>query len=141
MEHALPPLRTEHVLPSIARTTFMIHTVVAVCVGLPLLVAPFAFGGMFGYPSAPGLEPVLRSFGAIILGFGGLTSVYGLRAHAWEQVDSVIHGEIAYLAVQTVVFVLSAVTGVGPALGNWLFALVSAVLLVLFAKSLAARPK
>jgi hypothetical protein len=141
MEQALPKIRTEHALPSIARTTFMIHTVVAVFVGLPLLVAPFAFGGFFGYPSAPGLEPVLRSFGAIILGFGGLTSVYGLRAHTWEQVDFVIHGEIAYLAVQTVVFALSALAGVGPGLGNWLFAFVSAVLLILFAKSFAARPK
>jgi hypothetical protein len=99
----------DQTLPSIGRTTFTIHVIAAVCVGLPLLVAPLAFGAFFGYPGEPGLVPVLR--------------------------------EMAYLAVQTLVFVLSAFAGSGPAMGNWLFAAVSAVLFALFAATYAARPK
>jgi hypothetical protein len=50
-------------------------------------------------------------------------------------------GELAYLAVQTLVFAASALTGSGPAMGNWIFALVSAVLFAVFAAVWAARPK
>jgi hypothetical protein len=73
--------------------------------------------------------------------FGGLTSFYGIRAPNWAHVDFIVRGERAYLAVQTVVFALAAVAGIGPALGNWLFAAVSAVLFVLFAATFAARPR
>ena len=41
----------------------------------------------------------------------------------------------------TPVIAFSALTGVGPALGNWLFAAVSAVLFVLFAATFSARPR
>jgi len=128
-------------LPSIGRTTFVIHVIVALCVGVPLLVAPLAFGAVFGYPGEPALQPILRAFGAMILGFGGLTSFYGMRAPTWSHVDLVVRGEMAYLALQALVFVISALTGVGPALGNWLFVAVSVVLFLLFAATFAARPK
>ena len=128
-------------LPAIGRTTFIIHTIVAVAVGLPLLAAPLWFGALFGWASQPELQPVLRAFGALMLAFGGLTSFYGIRAPTWAHVDYIVRGEMAYLAVQTLVFVLSAFAGVGPALGNWLFAAVSAVLFALFAATFAARPR
>src|SRR5512137_815220 len=128
-------------LPGIGRTTFIIHTIVAVAVGLPLLVAPIWFGALFGWASQPELQPVLRAFGALMLLLGGLTSFYGMRAPNWAHVDFIVRGERAYLAVQTLVFALSAVAGIGPALGNWLFAAVSAVLFVLFAATFAARPR
>jgi hypothetical protein len=128
-------------LPAIGRTTFIIHAIVAVAVGLPLLAAPIWFGGLFGWASQPELQPVLRAFGALMLLLGGLTSFYGIRAPNWAHVDFIVRGERAYLAVQTVVFALAAVAGIGPALGNWLFAAVSAVLFVLFAATFAARPR
>ena len=77
----------------------------------------------------------------MILGFGGLTSLYGFRAKIWEKVAYIVHGEIAYLAIQTIVRVVSAVAGIGPALGNWAFAAISVVLLALFIATFAARPK
>jgi hypothetical protein len=131
----------EQPLPSIGRTTFVIHVVVAVCVGLPLLVAPLAFGALFGYPGEPGLVPVLRAFGAMLLVFGGLTSFYGTRAPTWAHVDFIVRGEMGYLGVQTLVFAASALSGVGPALGNWAFVVCSGVLFVLFAATFAARPR
>jgi hypothetical protein len=131
----------EQSLPPIGRTTFIIHVIVALCVGLPLLVAPLAFGSAFGYPGEPGLTPILRAFGAMMLGLGGLTSFYGMRAPTWAHVDFIVRGEMVYLALQTLVFAFSALTGIGPAMGNWIFALVSAVLFALFAATFAARPK
>lgn len=129
-------------LSRVARVTFVVHVIAAVLVGLPLLLAPLAFGGLFGYPvDALALQPVLRAFGAILLAFGGLTSFYGARAQTWQQVDYIVRGEVAYLGLQTLVFLLSALTGVGPALGNWLFALVSAGLLVLFVLTFVSRQK
>jgi hypothetical protein len=128
-------------LPAIGRTTFVIHTIIAVAMGLPLLAAPLWFGALFGWTSQPELQPVLRAFGAMFLGLGGLTSFNASRAPTWAHVDYIVRGEMAYLAVQTLVFVLSAVAGIGPAMGNWLFAAVSAVLFALFAATYAARPK
>jgi len=37
----------EKPLPAIGRTTFIVHTIVAVAVGLPMLAAPLAFEGLF----------------------------------------------------------------------------------------------
>jgi hypothetical protein len=128
-------------LPAIGRTTFIIHAIVAVAVGLPLLAAPLWFGALFGWASQPELQPVLRAFGAMFLGLGGLTSFYAIRASTWAQVDIIVRGEMAYLAIQGLVFALAALTGVGPALGNWAFFACSGVLFVLFAATFAARPR
>ena len=129
-------------LPSVARIAFIVHLIVVVLVGVPLLLAPAAFGAIFGYPEVPaGLVPVLRGFGAMIVGFGGLTSFYGLRSADWQRVDYVVRGEIAFLAIQTLVFLLPALNGIGPAMGNWLFAAASAVMLALFTGAFAARPR
>ena len=128
-------------LPTIIRVTFIVHLIVAVLTGLGLLIIPETTGGWFGYPFVPELAPVVRSFGAIILGFGGLTSLYGYLSKSWERVDYIVRGEITYLAIQTIVYLVSALTGVGPALGNWFFTVVSAVLLGLFVAAYMARPK
>jgi hypothetical protein len=127
-------------LPPIGRTTFTLHLVVAIVIGLALLIAPLAFGAFFGYPRDAEMAPVVRALGAMMLGFGGLTSFYGMRASSWAQVDFVVRGEIAYLALQTLVFAGSAIAGNGPAFGNWAFAGLSAVLCALFAATLRARP-
>jgi len=121
--------------------TFLVHLIVAVIFGLGLLIIPFTLGGWLGYPEAPDLAPIVRAFGAMILGFGGLTSLYGLMAKSWGRVAYIVHGEITYLAIQTLVFAVSAIAGNGPAMGNWINAVVSAVLVVLFALTFISRPK
>lgn len=128
-------------VPGIGRVAFAIHTLAAVAVGLYLLADPLGFGARLGYLALPESQPVLRAFGAMVLAFGGLTSIHGLGAPTWRHVDYVVRGEMAYLAVQTLVFALSALTKVGPAFANWLFAALSAVLFVLFAATFAARPR
>ena len=128
-------------LPSIVRTAFLVHLIVAIVVGLGFLIIPSTVGGWLGYTIAADIEPIIRCFGAMILGFGGLTSFYGYRAKSWERVAYIVHGEIAYLAIQSVILIVSGIIGVGPALGNWLFAGVSVVMLILFAAAFASRPK
>lgn len=128
-------------LPSIARVTFLIHLIVAVLLGLGYLVIPSTVGSWFDLSIEQELEPLVRSFGAMILGFGGLTSLYGFMAKSWEKVAYIVHGEIAYLAIQTIVLVVSAIAGIGPALGNWVFAAISVVLLALFIATFVTRPK
>ena len=128
-------------LPAIARLTFAIHIVVAVVIGLALIFIPSTFGGWFGYPPCPAVEPPLRAFGALLLGFGAVTSLYGLRAKSWERVDYIVRGEITYLALQTIIFAVSAVIRSGPLAGNVIFAVVSVILLALFVATWSARPK
>jgi len=123
-----------------ARAVFALHLILAVAIGAALLAAPAAFCGWFGYTVTPETEPLLCAFGALLIGAGGLTSLFGLFARTWEQVDYIVRAEILYLALQTAIFVVSALTGRGPVPANWLFAALSGVLLVLFAFLYVARP-
>ncbi len=127
-------------LPGIARWTFIIHLIVAILLGVSLLLFPSS-GTMLGYPDEPDLMPVVSGLGAIILGFGGLTSFYGARAKRWGSVDYIVRGEMLYLAIQTVVYIVALVQGAGPVLGNVVFLIVTAVLLALFCLSWTKRPR
>ena len=119
-------------IKNVVRIAFAVHLAFAVLIGLALLIIPVEFGKWFGYPVVAELVPPLRAFGAMLLGFGGLSSVFGLMARRWEQVDYIVRCEVAYLAFQMIVFVISALSRTGPAAANWIFAGVSAVLLALF---------
>jgi|GEM_PF-2117551 len=133
--------RSAPAFPGIARVTFIIHFIVALVIGVLLLFIPITFGSWFGYPESPGVEAVIRAFGAILLGLGAGTSLCGIFASRWEPVEYVVRGEIAYLVLQTIVFVVSAIIGSGPVLGNVVFAIISVILLVLFIISWVSRPK
>lgn len=94
---------------------------------------PTAFGSWFGYPTAPPeLEVVFRSFGALLLFFGGGTSLYGITSTSWERMVYIVRAEIVYLAVQSLLFLYAALSGGGDIVGNWIFAFVSIVVCVLF---------
>ena len=127
-------------MPGIARLTFGIHMIVAAVIGILLLLIPVTFGGWFGYAQVPELAPPFRAFGGALLGLEALTSFYGYRSTNWEKVDYIVRGEIVHLALSTLVFLISALAGVRPAVGNWIFAIVSLVLLVLFALTWSRRP-
>lgn len=127
--------------PGIARVTFIIHFIVALVIGVLLLFIPTIFGGWLGYPESPDLVPVIRAFGALLLGLGAGTSLCGIFAGSWEPVEYVVRGEIAYLALQTIVFIVSAAIGSGPLIANIIFAVISVILLVLFIISWVSRPR
>ncbi|MHB1318164.1 MAG: hypothetical protein ACYCYF_06045 [Anaerolineae bacterium] len=128
-------------VPALARWTFMIHMVVATLLGIALLVFPTVAGAALGYTDDPaGLITVLRSYGVLLMVFGGLTSFLGARARSWERVEIIVISEVAYLAVATFLYVFSLITGEGPVLGNVMSLVMCAVLLVLFWMSWRKRP-
>jgi hypothetical protein len=128
-------------LPAIARVAFGIHAIVATVIGVLLLVIPETFGSWFGYTACPDVVPPLRAFGAIMLGLGAVTSIYGVTARSWVRIDLIVRAEITTTALMTIAFVVSAILGSGPLLGNIVFAVVSAILLALFVAMWVARPK
>lgn len=120
-------------IPIVGRVTFIVHFIVSLVVGLPLLIVAVTAGAWYGYPTGQSeLMPVFRAFGAIILLLGGGTSLYGITTNRWERMVYIVRCEMAYLAVQTIVFLVAALSDGGSVMGNWLFAAVSAVLFVLF---------
>jgi hypothetical protein len=125
----------------IVRTAFVVHLVAALFTGIGLLFIPYIFAGWFGYALTANIETPVRGFGAMILAFGGVTSLYGATTRNWNKVDYIVRGEISYLAVQTILCAVLAAMGIGPALGNWLFTGMSAILLVLFVAAWFGRPK
>jgi hypothetical protein len=115
--------------------------IVAALTGAAVLLMPNVFGKSFGYVQAPAdLTTVLRSYGALQLVFGGLTSLLASRAKSWDRVEIIVLAEIAYTAVATVLYVLFLATGAGPVLGNTVFLILTAALLVLFWMSWKKRP-
>ncbi|MHB1319148.1 MAG: hypothetical protein ACYCYF_11065 [Anaerolineae bacterium] len=128
-------------VPGFARFTFWVHLLVAVVLGLGLLVVPDMTADWFGFGETGEWLPVLRSFGALLLGFGAFTSYLGTRARSWEQVDFIVRAEIVYLALAVVVWLFSVVQGVGPAMANTLNLMICLVLLILFLVSWFKRPR
>ena len=102
-------------------------------------MAPMA-GAASHAGNSPGFSFILKS-SAMVLVLGGVTSLFGMRAPTWQHVDYLVRGEMACLAVQALVFAVSALVHVGPAFGNWLFAAVSLCMFALFAATFVARPR
>ena len=127
-------------VPGFARFTFWVHFVVAVVLGLGLLVFPTLLAEWFGYRESVEWAPVVRSYGAMILGFGGLTSYLGARARSWDQVDFIVRGEIVYLALAVAVFLINLIQEIGPAIVNAANLIVCLVLIVLFLLTWFKRP-
>jgi hypothetical protein len=126
----------------IGRVTFLVHLVIAAVTGFGLLLAPSEFGALFGWPASPiEVLPIFRNFGAVMLGLGAVTSLYGLMTKSWDRVDYIVRAEISFLALQFLVFLIALLMGTGPAAGNLVFTLVALVLLVLFILTWVTRPK
>jgi hypothetical protein len=84
------------------RYTFLVHAVVALLFGLPLLVAPGRFLDLFGWLP---IDPIMsRMYGAALLGLGW-GSYRGWRAAARSDVEILVQVE----AVFTVLAVLGIV--------------------------------
>lgn len=75
------------------KLTFLVHAVVAVVFGAPLLIAPGRFLDLFGW--AP-VDPILsRVLGAALLALGW-SSFRGWRATAWAEVARVVELEAVF---------------------------------------------
>lgn len=92
------------------RNTFLVHAVVAVLFGLPLLIAPGRFLDVFGW--AP-IDPIMsRLVGAALLALGW-GSFRGWRAATRSDVEILLQVEVIF-TVLSVLAILRHVTG-----GSW----------------------
>ena len=81
------------------KIVFLIHTVVAAIIGLPLLLIPGRFLGLFGW--AP-VEPIInRIFGAALLALAW-SSFRGWRAKHWSQVAILVEADVVFTVLSCV---------------------------------------
>jgi hypothetical protein len=128
------------ILPGIARITFWVHLVVAVVLGLLMLFLPGQLAAWWGLEASPQVDLLIRALGSVILGIGAVTSYYGTRAPSWDHVDYIIRGEIVYLAVLSIVYLVALISGIADTPLHVVTFVVTLVLLVLFGLSFMRRP-
>jgi hypothetical protein len=98
--------------------TFLIHTIVGVIMGLPLLIAPGRWLPLFGWAD-DGVDALIsRVLGAAVLGFAW-SSYRGWQAADWEQVRFIVEAE-AVFTVLAAVGILRHLIGFSWPVGVWL---------------------
>ncbi|NLT73735.1 MAG: hypothetical protein GXX94_06010 [Chloroflexi bacterium] len=127
-------------VPGICRFVFWVHLLVAAVLGVLLLVFPGLVAEWLGYRAWAEWIPVIRSYGAMILGIGGVTSYLGTRARGWDQVEFIVRGEIVYLLLSTVVLLIGLLQESGPTLASAAMAGLSLLFLILFFVAWLRRP-
>jgi len=104
----------EKQIPSGLKTTFLVHFIVALIVGLIYLLIPDVQGNLVGWPIK---EPtVYRLIGAAILGFG-TSSWLAYKETAWEKVKIVVQMEIVWTILGTLVNLWGQIFAGLPAVG------------------------
>lgn len=106
------------------KTTFLVHLVLGLILGLGYLLVPTTVGGILGID---GSDPAWRILGAAILGFSA-SSWWSYRAEYWEQVRIVVQMEVFWTILGALVTIWTVVGGMIPATG-W----INVVILLLFA--------
>ena len=84
---------------SLLKYTFLLHAVVAVVFGLPLLIIPGASLDLLGWTPQDPL--VSRMLGAAILGFGW-SSIRGFISRDWSQVRIIVEAEAIFCTLAAV---------------------------------------
>jgi len=81
------------------RYTFLVHMIVAVIYGLPMLIVPGGFLQIFDW--AP-IDPLMtRVTGAALLGFAW-SSYRGWRAAGWDQVWRIVEAEAVFTTLAAI---------------------------------------
>ena len=76
--------------------TFLVHTIVAVVLGVALMAAPGRVLGWFGVPGLDGFANFFsRLLGAAVLALAWM-SFRGWLASEWRQVAIIVEGEVFY---------------------------------------------
>jgi Ca2+/Na+ antiporter len=111
------------------KTTFLVHFVVGLIVGLAILLIPLAVANLLNYPLDGG-DPYVRLLGAATLGFAA-SSLLGYLAHEWREVKIVVQAEIVWTLLASLLFLWFVLDGILPAVG-WLNFIVMALFFVAF---------
>ena len=95
------------------KTTFLVHVIVVLVFGLPLLFAPKFYETATGWDP---VEPAIgRTLGAMLLALG-VSSWMGYRATSWSEVRIVVAQEIAFTFLGTVASLYEALGPGAPTL-------------------------
>lgn len=98
--------------------TFMIHAIVAMIMGIPLLIVPGRWLPLFGW-TADAIDPVMSRVLASALIALGWSSFRGWQATDWEQVNIIVEAE-ALFTVLAVIGMLRHLIGFSWPAGVWL---------------------
>jgi hypothetical protein len=110
------------------KTLFLIHLIVAVVFGLPLLVAPAVYLQIFG--SKPGGEEGYRLLGGAILAFG-FSSWLAYKENAWEHIKLIVQVEVFWTILATLILLYGILLAGLPATA-WINAVIMAAFAVFF---------
>jgi len=92
------------------RTTFLIHAIVGLVLGLAYLLIPDMVGGMLNWDMS---DPAYRLLGAALLALG-VSSWLAYKAGVWGEVKIVVQLEIVWTALGALVALWGLLTGVFP---------------------------
>ena len=110
------------------RTLFLVHFIVGLVFGLPLLFIPGIFMGLLGI-SVPDVEPY-RMVGAAILAFTA-SSWYCYQAAEWDRVKIVVQAEIVWTVLAALALLYGLLFAGLPA-AEWINAILMAGFAVAF---------
>jgi hypothetical protein len=95
------------------KTTFLIHIIVTLVFGLPLLLAPGFYESVTNWEP---IEPAIgRTLGAMLIALS-VSSWMGYRATSWGEVRIVVVQEIAFTLLGTIASLYEALGPGAPAL-------------------------
>ena len=107
------------------RYTFMVHAIVGLIMGLPMLIAPGRWLPLFGW-AEDGVDALIsRVLAAAVLAFAW-SSYRGWRAADWDQVRIIVEAE-AVFTVLAVVGMLRHLIGYSYPVGVWLIFAIFAI--------------
>jgi len=106
------------------RYTFLIHGIVSLVMGLPMLLIPGRFLPLFGWVEE-GIDPLLsRILGAALLALAW-TSYRGWRAPDWDKVKILVEGEVVF-TILAMIGMLRHLIGFSWPFGVWfIFAIIT----------------
>jgi hypothetical protein len=117
----------KQILPGL-KLTFLIHSIVAMIVGLIFMLAPQFWPNLFGQALID--VGTYRVLGAAIIAFG-MSSWWAYRETLWERVKIVTEMEIVWTVIGTLVTVFGLLFE-GMIVAGWIMAFTLAVFAVVF---------
>ncbi|MFB6172971.1 MAG: hypothetical protein ABEJ23_10580 [Haloarculaceae archaeon] len=109
--------------------TFLVHAVVAVVMGLPLLLVPEAWGALVNWRA---VDPtVTRLLGAAVVAIA-VASWLGYRADSREELRILVAFEVVFPAISGLAALYEVLLADGPTF-TWVFVAITVVFTVAFA--------
>ena len=111
------------------KTTFLVHCLVALVLGLVYLLVPTQFGEAVGWPASQPFDH--RVIGTVFLAFG-VASALAYRQPLWESVKVLVEMQMAWTVLASALILWGLVAGDLPVLGWAYLALVGGFAVLFF---------